>query len=289
MSLPLHPHRAQSRLKPGEPLPKEPQLFMKIALGILKMLQESPGTSKRRLRERFDLTPYRLRRALTKIDRGLTDQIVVQDDTHGVWIVDIRPGRCRGVQWMGRENGGFAQCDNKPVFRDGCCFYHSDDESAELAAFQRRIEVLCAPCKPTPHNLGQVNISVLEDLAQLLMDIAPCTFKQSVVRRKTMETLSAAMATARWKDRMREIRSNGGIPHDLFDRHRRSSGNPFEYSLRRHFAILEVNQEATREEVLRAWKRLARRFHPDGEEGDEERMKVINLAKERIFRLRRWD
>ena len=38
-----------------------------------------------------------------------------------------------------------------------------------------------------------------------------------------------------------------------------------------------------------AWKRLAKRCHPDREGGDEEKMKAVNLAKERIFRLRRWD
>ena len=79
------------------------------------------------------------------------------------------------------------------------------------------------------------------------------------------------------------------IPPEFFERHRRSSGNTFDYALKKHFLVLEVASDATRQQVLNAWRRLARRHHPDAAGGDEERMKAINLAKERIFRIKRWD
>lgn len=44
-----------------------------------------------------------------------------------------------------------------------------------------------------------------------------------------------------------------------------------------YYATLGVNREATREEIERRYKRLARRYHPD-RGGDEERMKALNEA-----------
>ena len=79
------------------------------------------------------------------------------------------------------------------------------------------------------------------------------------------------------------------IPPEFEERHRRSSINTYEYSLKKYFILLEVSESASRDDVLKAWRKMARRYHPDAEGGDEEMMKHVNLAKERIFRLRRWD
>jgi DnaJ-domain-containing protein 1 len=79
------------------------------------------------------------------------------------------------------------------------------------------------------------------------------------------------------------------LPPEFAARHRQSSINPFEYGLKKHFDTLGISSEAKRDDVLKAWRRLARKYHPDAKRGSEEKMKAINLAKERIFRIRKWD
>ena len=45
-----------------------------------------------------------------------------------------------------------------------------------------------------------------------------------------------------------------------------------------HYEILEVSERATLDVIDAAWKVLARRYHPDAPEGDENRMRRINHA-----------
>lgn len=88
---------------------------------------------------------------------------------------------------------------------------------------------------------------------------------------------------------IRRHRTEQRIPPEFFDRNRTASSRPMEFSFKRYFIVLEVSPKATKEEVLRAWRKLARQHHPDVEGGDEEKMKEVNDAKDRIFRIRRWD
>jgi uncharacterized membrane protein len=55
--------------------------------------------------------------------------------------------------------------------------------------------------------------------------------------------------------------------------------------------LMGIDSDSSKEDTFRAWKRLERIYHPDTskDDGDEEKMKEINMAKDRIFRIRRWD
>jgi len=137
--------------------------------------------------------------------------------------------------------------------------------------------------------VSELGLTALEELQSALHAIEPCTEAERGAKRRYTAVFETARAILRWKEQRRRMVLQDSVPRELFRRHRESSANPFEFALRKHFALLEVSSASTRKEVLRAWRKLARRFHPDTRGGDEEMMKAINLAKEKIFRLRRWD
>lgn len=256
---------------------------------LLSMVREQPGISRSSLCNVFGLTDYRLNRVFRQIERELSGNTIVHHPTRGVWIVEMDPDRCLGMDWLGREAGGYRQCSHAPRFRDGCCYEHSQCENPEIVAFSRKLSYLVGPAEPSAHNLCQLNLAQVEGLSDTLDAISPMTRKDAVSKIKYQQILSAALAMLRWRLQQRRANTDNWIPPEFRERHGRSSVNPFEYSLKKHFAILEVPTDAEKEEVVKAWKRLCRRFHPDVDGGDEDRMKQINLAKERIFRIRRWD
>lgn len=257
---------------------------------VLKIVQTEPGSSKRRLRKQFGLSDYRLRRVFRQINRQLNGRRLVHHDAYGVWVVEIDPKLCAGIEWAGIEEGGVHQCKRSPEFDDGCCYEHSQCENLEMTAFKRKLASLTGPADPSVYVLSQLSIPIVEELISELKAIEPLTRKDHVGQTSLAGMLAAAFTTLMWKERLRRQRPSGPwADPELGRRHRESSVNPFEYSLRRHFAVLEVSPKATREEVVKAWRKLARRYHPDSEDGDEERMKVINLAKDRIFRIRKWE
>lgn len=256
---------------------------------VLKAILDAPGTSKRDLSRMFDLSDYRLNRALRIIERDLQGRAIVQSHENGVWLVDVDPRKCSGMVWRGVDGGGYSQCETVPRFRDGCCYEHSQYESPEMVAFRRKLEFLVGPSEPTAYYVGQLAMTVVEELLNRLNLISPVTRSEALTKGRLLKIIRSALALVRWKEEMRRRVDEDRIPPEFFARHRRSSINPFEYSLRKYFAMLEVSVDATREQVLSAWRRLARQYHPDLRDGDEERMKAINLAKDRIFRIRRWD
>lgn len=237
----------------------------------------------------FDLTDYRLNRVFRHIEREMPGSTVAHDKVNGVWVMPIEEDRCSGLDWLGADAGGYVQCPRGPEFPDGRCFRHSRYEGPEMVAFGRKLAYLTGPAEPTPHALCELTLTVVEELVATLIPIEPMTQRDVTNKNRWLAVLKAALATLRWKDLMRRRRMEPRIPFEFQARHRMSSGNTFEYSLNKHFLLLEVTAEATREQVLKAWKRLDKQYHPDAEGGDEERMKAINSAKERIFRLRRWD
>jgi len=256
---------------------------------ILEKLKQRPGTTPAELAETYGLSRYRLHRLLRQAARELTDSSIIQHEDHGIWIVVIDPECCRGMEWCGAPAGGFRQCRGPREFSDGCCSAHSECESQEMTAFRREIAYRCATATITPSLLSELGLTALEKLGDALSSVEPLTEAERVLKERYRAALDAARAIIRWKEQRRRMARESWIPPELLGRHRQSSVNPFEFSLRKHFALLEVPPAATREEVLKAWRKLARRFHPDTRNGDEEMMKAINLAKEKIFRLRRWD
>lgn len=262
---------------------------MNVHEQVLKTILERPGTSKKGLSQIFELSDYRLNRVLRIIERDLRDRTIVHSHENGVWLVDVDPARCSGMIWHGAEAGGYSQCDMLPRFRDGCCYEHSHCENPEIVAFRRKLEYLVGPVEPTPHYVSQLSMMAVEDLLKRLILISPLTRRDVLTKSKFLSMIRAAIATLKWKEEMRRRMDEDEIPLEFFARHRRSSVNPFEYSIKKCFVLLEVPADATKEEVLSAWRKLARLCHPDLQDGDEERMKAINLAKDKIFRIRRWD
>ncbi|MBM3300368.1 MAG: J domain-containing protein, partial [Deltaproteobacteria bacterium] len=194
-----------------------------------------------------------------------------------------------GMNWMGGvEEGGYRQCGSPPAFPDGRCYEHSEYESLDMVAFLRTLCSVSGPREPTPRSLCQIGLVRVEELLNTLRGISPATRKDFVTKQKLLEILRVAWAILRSRERRARIDRENWIPPEFWARHRRSSMSPFEFSLKKHFQELEVAVDATREEVLKAWKKLCLKFHPDLAGGDEERMKRINLAKDRIFRIRRW-
>jgi DnaJ-domain-containing protein 1 len=256
---------------------------------ILQLIVDHPGASIERLCRVFHLTEYRLKRVLGHIEANLSGKTIVYGPDHGVWIVELDSERCLGINWQGNEGGGYVQCEREPEFPDGRCWRHSGWENLELIAFERRLGYLTGPCEANPYALSQLSIEQLEELIKTLSLIAPATFMQQERKKRFMATLAPALAILRWKDQMRRRRMGQRIPPEFAQRHSRSSVNIFEFSLKSHFEALELPPDCTKEQVLKAWRKLARRYHPDTLDGDEERMKAINLAKEKIFRIRGWD
>jgi hypothetical protein len=262
---------------------------MNLQERVFKTILEQPGTSKKRIARLFGLSSYRLHRVFRHIERDLQGRTLVHHDENGVWVVEMDPGRCMGTRWSGAPGRGYSQCSKDPEFPDRRCYDHSECENPEMVAFKRKLDHLVGPAEPTAFHLSHLTIEIVENLIGALKRIAPLTLRDHVGKNRFLGLLEAALKTLKWKDQMRQRRSRDRIPPEFFERHRRSSGKTFEYSLRKHFLILEVATDATREQVLNAWRKLARRHHPDTIGGDEERMKAINLAKDKIFRIRRWD
>lgn len=259
---------------------------------ILSFILSNPGVTMDALAKDFCLSDYRLNRAFRHINRNLHGRSIAKDPENGLWVVGINPDRCLGLEWLGLNNGGLQQCSQAPAFTDGRCYKHSEVEALELTAFKRRLAHLIGPYDPHPRYVTQLSLFVVEELFQTLRRISPVTQKDADERMKLLQVIITSRAWLRWKDQMRKRGSESRVPPEFEGRHRASSGNTFEFSIRKYFALLEISPESTREETLRAWKRLARIHHPDASPhsgGNEEKMKQINFAKDKIFRIRRWD
>ena len=256
---------------------------------ILQLIVDRPGASIDRLCRVFRLTEYRLKRVLRHIEADLRGKTIVHDRNHGVWIVEVDPERCLGINWAPKNGDGYVQCEREPEFPDGRCWRHSGWENTEMIAFERQLGYLAGPCEANPYTLSQLSIEQVEELIKTLNLIDPATFLQQEQKKRFMAMLLPALAILRWKDQMRRHRMGQTVPPEFAERHRRSSINIFEFGLKRHFQALELSSDSTKEQVLKAWRKLARRYHPDTLDGDEEMMKAINLAKEKIFRVRGWD
>jgi hypothetical protein len=256
---------------------------------ILETIERVPGCTKQELACRFGLSSYRLNRVLRQLERRLCSQTVVHDEENGVWIVEVDPEKCKGMVWIGVGSSGYRQCTAEPEFDDGCCYDHSQCENLEITAFMRELAFRAGPREPSAHGISQIGMAGVEDLIARLRKLKPLTRKDVLTKKRVLGSLMAAMALLKWKELMRRRAREDWIPPELRQRHRESSINPFEYSLRKYFTLLEVRANSTRQEVLAAWRRLARRDHPDVPGGDVEKMKIVNLAKDRIFRLKRWD
>lgn len=267
----------------------EEYVLMSIREQIDERIRRFPGILEHELAAVFGLTPYRLHRVFRQIERDLDGETLVCDPTNGVWCVAVDSSRCIGMVWRGQNAGGYEQCINDQQFDDGRCYDHSRCQNPEMIHFARKLAYLAGPSEPNAHSLGQLTLPVVEDLIALLESLTPWTRHDRLTKMRYMRSLAHALAFLRWKDRMRRVRRDNGIPPEFERRHRESSINPFEFGIKKHFAVLEVTPEATREQVLKAWRNLAKRFHPDAPDGNEERMKAVNLAKERIFLIRRWD
>lgn len=256
---------------------------------VLRIVLQQPGASESCLSRMFNLSAYRLHRVLRQIDRDLKRSVIVRHRENGVWIVHVDPKQCLGMDWHGADNGGYRQCAKSPRFSDGRCYEHSDWEAPDMVAFKRKLDVLVSPCEPSAYHLSQLTLTVVEEMIDRLRSIRPMTLKDEKNSWRFQAMLRRALAFLRWKDMMRRRRAEQRIPPEFFERHRTASSRPMEFSLKKYFVILEVPSSSTKEEVLKAWRKLARRFHPDAEGGNEERMKQLNDAKDRIFRIRRWD
>jgi hypothetical protein len=254
---------------------------------VLKLILERPGISRDEFARHFRLSDYRLNRVLRQIDRRLSEQTVINSRSRGVWIIPLNPGKCQGVEWAGAERGGFVQCDRDPEFSDGCCFEHSQCEHPEMVAFYRHIAYLTGPAEASARSISGLSPGLVEELHDELQAIEPLTRKDTSAKERLLNVILAAKRFHMWKERMRRAQRSW-VPPELLRRHWESSINPFEYSLKKHFAILEITSDATREEVVKAWRALAQRYHPDTGHGDEEIMKTVNKAKEQIFIVRGW-
>ena len=54
-----------------------------------------------------------------------------------------------------------------------------------------------------------------------------------------------------------------------------------------YYKILEVNQDASKEEIKRAYRKLAHQYHPDKKGGDEKKFKEINEAYQMLSDARK--
>ncbi len=262
---------------------------MTIQEKVLEVILRQPGVSKTGLSHMFDLSAYRLHRVFRQIERDLCDCILVHHPKNGVWVVKVDPKTCLGMKWCGTGNGGYRQCERLPEYPDSRCYEHSEWENPEMVAFKRKLDFLVRPCEPSAFLLGQLTLSVVEEMIERLRKITPVTLKDAKESRHFYTMLKGALAFLRWKDMIRRRRTEQRIPPEFFNRHRTAPSRPMEFSFKKYFIVLEVSPKASKEEVLKAWRKLARQHHPDAEGGDEEKMKEVNDAKDRIFRIRRWD
>jgi len=256
---------------------------------VLQIILDSPGTSRLALLERFALSDYRLTRVFRHIQRDLSGRRLVHHQENGVWIVAVDEVRCAGMDWVGPDNGGYVQCAADPEFPDSRCYYHTRYENPEMVAYKRRLAYLAGPAEPSAYSVSQLSMTVVEELLENLHAIEPMTHRDVLGKERLLKMVKASLAHLKWKDLMRRRNRQSWIPPGFDAHHRMSSGNTFEYSLKKCFLLLEVPVTADKEEVVKAWRKMAQRFHPDVEGGDEERMKAVNEAKERIFRMKRWE
>ena len=76
---------------------------------ILKFIFDEPGASVERLCSQFTVNEYRLKRIFRRIEKDLRGKNIVYHHENGVWIVEVDPERCLGIDWMGRDNGGYVR------------------------------------------------------------------------------------------------------------------------------------------------------------------------------------
>ncbi|MGC8659746.1 MAG: DnaJ domain-containing protein [Desulfomonilaceae bacterium] len=258
---------------------------------ILQFIKDNPGAPKSVISSMFNLSDYRFNRALRYIEREFGDIAFSSSNEHGVWVVKIDRGRCLGMIWRDSGNDGYFQCEESPEFPDGMCYEHSTCESPEMTAFVRKLSYVLGPREPNPLNLLTLGPVQLEELFEIVRRITPLTKAEYQTRLRLTRAFASACATIKWKRRRGPNSSEFRMPPGFEERLKGSSINPFEYSLKKLFALLEIPSTSTREETLQAWKRLARRYHPDASHGigNEEKMKELNIAKDKIFRIRRWN
>jgi len=160
-----------------------------------------------------------------------------------------------------------------------------------MVALARQINCLAGPGEPSVRSLSLVPELVLENLLTALSRTEPLTLADTTNKAKFHRLLRGALSFRMWKDSIRRQSLENEIPSDLRNRHSNSSGNPYEFMMRKYFILLKIPSDSGREEVLKAWKRMALLYHPDaaGVDGDEEMMKKVNEAKDRIFSLKGWE
>jgi hypothetical protein len=264
-------------------------LPMSLPKEVLVVLLQTPGCSEDSLCLRFDLSRYRLHRVFRNIRRSLdSHKALVAEDGRGVWIVELDESRCLGLDWVGSSDG-YVQCTLESEFPDHRCYYHSKYEDLELVAFNRRLAFLLASAEPSVRSLSCLSMIVLEELSDSLSVVVPKTYADSQKKRRLVKELRGALLFRTAKERMKIDSRPNWIPPELWERLNRGPKNLNDFLLKEHFEILELSFEASREEVLNAWRKLARIFHPDVTGDDGDRMKLINKAKERIFQVRKWD
>lgn len=78
-----------------------------------------------------------------------------------------------------------------------------------------------------------------------------------------------------------------GAPHEAHRQRAEDAGLPYASALAEYYALLQIEPGADREAVKQAYRRLARRYHPDVNDGDASatrRMQQINHAYRVIIR-----
>jgi hypothetical protein len=262
-----------------------------VQRGIHKILQEKPGTSKQWIADAFGLSTYRLNKVFRCIERDLNGVCIAHEPGKGLWLVEFDPANCSGMVWVGVNEGGFRQCGETALLPDGRCYSHSQYECAEMVALARRINYLAGPGEPCVRSLSMIAEHILQELLADLGEIRPVTLVDQRNRTKFHRILSGALSFRQWKQLNRKQSVENEIPFEFMNRQRNSYRNYFQVMLRKYFLLLRIPDDSGKEEVLKAWKKLALLYHPDlhGEDGDEDMMKSINEAKDRIFSVKGWD
>jgi hypothetical protein len=255
---------------------------------MIERIRERPGQSREELGAYFGIPVPRLGRLLRQAARDvLAPGSALHIGEHGIWVIDLDRTRCAGVDWV-EESGAYVQCPASPCYSDGRCYAHSSEPNAEFIAFEREMGYLLGPGRPNVIDTAQLGRSRIEELEERLSSIPTHTHKDVEAKARWERVIRGALGFIAWKKKG-SSRQAERISPEFLRRHRESSVNPFEFTLRKCFAVLETTPEAARDEVLNAWRRLAKRHHPDRTGGDDALMKALNEAKDRIFRLRGWD